>query len=395
MYINEVIVRALKPSDFLSKHKSLFLFGARGTGKTHLIKRSLPKGSLYLDLLETITFQRYLSNPEFLVREIESMVLSESSIFVAIDEVQKLPMLLDEVHRLIEAYKPKVTFLLTGSSARKLKRGGANLLAGRAITRHLYPLCSLEVDLPLEKALQWGTLPGVFLEEDFRLAILETYVGTYLKEEIQQEAVVRQLNRFSRFLDLSGQLNGEPINFSRLATQLSMSSHTIQDYFSILTDTLLAERIDGWDHSVKKQLLQAPKFYFFDCGVLNAINGELRTELKPHSFRFGRLFETFLIQEIIRIGHYQDLGFRFHYWRERGGNEVDLLLSRSLAKPLLAIEIKSSTAPDPREFKGLAMLAEEYSNLERWCLCSTPRTYREGKVLILPWQEGLRKLRAI
>ena len=374
----------------------MFLFGARGTGKTALLKATLAQcpRTMNIDLLAGNTFQRYAAIPGLFIEEVrkELSVSSSQPLIVAVDEVQKLPALLDEVHLLIESYKGAIVFLLTGSSARKLKRGGANLLAGRAITQYLHPLSASELAIDLSRALTIGTLPGIYLEQGLETATLESYVSTYLREEIQQESLVRGIDRFTRFLDFAAQINGEPVNFAKLGQQCGISGKTAADYYSILSDTMLAKQLPGWSHSVKKQLLQAPKFYFFDCGVLNAINGELRTELKPSSFRFGRLFENYLVQEMVRINDYHELGLRFHYWRDKNGNEVDLIVSRNVTTPLLAIEIKSHQTPKPEDCPGFALLAADYPKIPRWCFCRTERAYDLSGIQFMPWQSGLKKI---
>lgn len=393
-----MIKRLFNPLLLLEKAKSIALFGPRGTGKSSLLKATLEKrpGVIRIDLLRGNAFQRYSATPSLFGDEVRrALVHGQGLTIVSVDEVQKVPALMDEVHALIEEHKGNVAFLLTGSSARKLKRGGANLLAGRALTRFLHPLSSLELDLDLDRALQYGTLPGIYLERDLETTTLESYVSAYLREEVLEEALVRRVDVFTRFLDLAGQLNGEPINFTKLARQCQVSTKTAQDYFSILCDTLLCRRVDGWAHSVKRQITQAPRFFFFDCGVLNALNGELRTALKPSSFRYGRLFETFVTQECVRYNDYQDLGLRFNYWRDKEGREVDLIVSRTTAKPLVGIEIKSGSAPTEDDLVGLAIFAEDYPKAQLWCFCTTPRSYQIGRILILPWQDGLRRLAEI
>lgn len=376
--------------------KSVFLFGPRGVGKTALINQTvdqLTQRHLIFDLLRGQSYHRYVANPGLFGDEIRAELRRSSEpLIIAIDEVQKIPALLDEVHSLIEEHKKRIAFLLTGSSARKLKRGGANLLAGRAITKYLHPFSSMETDIDLSRALQFGTLPGVYFDYGHEINSLESYVAAYLQEEVQQEALVRAIDRFSRFLDFAAQLNGEPVNFAKLGKQCGVSGKTAQDYYSILMDTMLARQLPGWAHSVKKQLLQAPRFYLFDCGVLNAINGELRTELKPSSFRYGRLFENWVVQEIFRLSDYLDLGLRLHYWRDKAGHEVDLLVSRNNTQPLLAIEIKSSPAPDLADCSGFENFAADYPNVPKWCLCTSPLAYERSGVKFLPWLEGLKEL---
>ena len=227
------------------------------------------------------------------------------------------------------------------------------------------------------------------------MVALDAYVGTYLKEEVFAEALVRKTERFARFLEIAAQMNGEPMNFAKLGRQCGVTSKTAEEYFSILCDTLVAHRLDGWSSSPKKQLLHAPKFYLFDCGAQNALSGEVRSPPVPHTFRYGRLFETFLVQECIRLNDTKRLGLHFNYWRDKGGREVDLIVSRSYSKPLGAIEIKSHATPGHDEFTGLAAFHGDYPHVPRLCLCTTPHPYTTAGVSVLPWQEGLRRIAEI
>lgn len=381
---------------FIDKNKSVFIFGARGTGKTSYmrsLRETRLKNSIYLDFLNNTTFRRYLENPDLLVSEVASYIAKNKSVVVIIDEVQKVPKILDTVHFIIEEHNGKAVFVLTGSSARKLKRGGANLLAGRAITNYMFPLSNLEFDLDLARCLQFGTLPGIYFAEEIEIESLESYVNTYLREEILEEALVRKLETFIRFIEIAAQMNGEPVNYTKLAKQCKVSPNTLAEYYSVLQDTLIVHRLDGYDQSIRRQLLQAPKYYFFDCGVLNALNGELRTELKPSSFRYGKLFETFLILEVLRFSSYRSLGLRFNYWREKTGKEIDLIISKSLAKPLVAIEIKSFS--EPEDLPVFELLSEDMPRIKRWCFCNVPHKTTLGGVTFFPWREGLLELYTI
>ncbi len=392
-----MITRNFNPLILLSKSSSILLLGPRGTGKTALIRACFKDltHKTQIDLLHGREFQRYLNAPHQLSDELRQL-LSKSTerLLVAIDEVQRVPALLDEVHSLIEENKGRIAFLLSGSSARKLRRGGVNLLAGRAISRFLHPLHESEVGLELNKALRLGTLPAVYTAADEDLAIftLDSYVSTYLREEIQQESIVRSISKFSRFLEFAGQLNGEPINFAKLGKQIGSAGKTAQDYFGILVDTLIAIQIPGWSESVKKQLTQAPKYYFFDTGVLNAINGYLRVDLKESSFLYGRLFETFIISQLSASNDYLNLGLKFFYWRDKNGREVDLILARNVTTPVAAIEIKSSENPEPEDCPGFESFREDYPDIPRICICRTPRPYQRRGVVFLPWQDGLKYL---
>lgn len=359
-----------------------------------LARKFLPQASpsLEIDLLNNDLFTRYLAHPSLFRDEVEHQLGSKGPLTVFIDEVQKLPPLLDEVHHLMERYKGRLRFLLTGSSARKLKRGGANLLAGRAWTLKLHPLTHREGVADLRRALQFGTLPGIYLSEEEPERNLRAYVETYLKEEIMQEALVRRVDGFVRFLDLAGQMHGEPANFAKIARDCGVTTKTAQDYFSILVDTLVAFRIDGWTRSVRKQLRQSPKFYWFDGGVLNAICGELKTELKDSSYRFGKLFETWILLEMIRLNDYTEADYRFFYWRTNTGMEVDVILSRGLSEPPIAIEIKSRTAPQAEDVRGLKSFQSENPKAKLLCICRSPRAYRLGDITVYPWREALEVL---
>lgn len=387
-----MIHRILNLQNLLEQGHSAFLFGPRGVGKTYLCKQWLDslEHVINIDLLIHQNYVRYISDSNLFYSEIEKAISPNHRLTVFIDEVQKYPALLDEVHSLIEKHQEKVQFILTGSSARKLKRGGANLLAGRAWTLHLHPLTHLEGQFSLAEALQWGTLPAIQLDNKYASRTLSAYVETYLKEEILQEALVRKVEGFIKFLDLAAQLNGEPINFTKIAKQCQVSSHTIQEYYSILVDTLVANRINPWGKSTIKQLSQAPKYYFFDCGVLNTIRREQELELNPHSYRYGKLFETFVVQEIIRFNDYYEKNYNLTYWRTNTGLEVDLILSTNAYESPIAIEIKSKSNPNESDLHALKSFYSENTNAKLICLCTTPRAYKLGDIEVYPWEEGIK-----
>ena len=386
-----MIDRLLDLHGTLGDRRSAFLFGARGTGKTSLVKSwvgNLPD-VLHIDLLRPSETLRYIRDPSQFESDIEGHLKRRKHLVVFVDEVQKLPALLDVVHRLIELHKGKLQFILTGSSARKLKGGGANLLAGRAWTLKLHPLTHREGVHDLKRALRYGTLPAVYLDPDGMELTLQAYVDTYLREEILQEGIVRRLDGFMRFLEVAAQMNGEPANYSQIARQAGVSANTCQDYFSILSDTWIVFRLPGWDRSTRKQLLLAPKHYFFDCGVLNATRGELRIELQVSSSRYGNLFETWVVQELFRLKDYTRSDVRFHYWRTNTGMEVDVLLSRGGGDPHTAIEIKSGAAPREADLKGLLAFRTEYPKARLLCVCRTPHPYSAGPVSVLPWETAM------
>lgn len=387
--------RLLNLLKLLKNNRSSFLFGPRGVGKTTLAGQYLAQvggPSFNINLLHDDQFTRYLSHPSLLRTEVEAALKKEGRLTVLIDEVQKLPVLLDEVHDLLEKHKGRIGFLLTGSSARRLKRTGANLLAGRAWTLALHPITHREAELDLERALQIGTLPGIYWGDTDPERTLKAYVGTYLKEEIQVESQVRNLQAFARFLEIAAQMNGEPVNYSEIAKEAGVSPKTAQEYYSILEDTLLAFRIDGWSKSARKQTLQSPRYYIFDCGVLNALRGELKTELRPTSFRYGKLFETWIVLELIRLSQYEDLDFHFHYWRTNTGLEVDLVLRRSASHPLLAVEIKSTEAPSSSDLKGLKSFLGAHPKAKPFLLCRASRALEIDGIPAFPWRDGIAEI---
>lgn len=391
-----MISRYINLLELINKRASVFLLGPRGTGKTALLQEVIEgyRPNVVVDLLKGSLYQRYLASPGLFGEEVEAQIRSSPrTLLVAVDEIQRVPALLDEVHRLIESYKGRVVFLLTGSSARKLRRSGANLLAGRAVSHALFPLVCAELGIELKTALQFGTLPGIYLgDPSLRIDTLDSYVATYLREEVQQESLVRGLDRFVRFLDLAGQLNGEPMNFSKIGQQTGIAGKTAADYYQILSDTLLVHSLPGWSTSVKKQLLQAPKFFFFDCGVLNSINGNLRTEIKESSFLYGKLFETFIIGQIRAMSEYRRAGLRFFYWRDKQGSEIDLILAKNISDPQMAIEIKSGTAPSVKDCPGFRSFSEDYPQVPRVCICRTPYRYEREGITFLPWVEAVTTL---
>ena len=365
-----MINRELDLYKYLKKNASCFIFGARGTGKSILVNSylSTKKNSLSYNLLLTDLFEKFLKTPQSFRIEIESRLETKKEhLIVFVDEIQKLPNLLNEVHYLMENNKNRISFILTGSSARKLKKQGADMLAGRAWMFNLYPFSIREFKADLTLRLQYGTLPVLFgdklsYQPEDNILTLKTYVSTYLREEIQQEALTRNLQSFAKFLDYAGQMNAEPVNFTKISKIIGVSVPTTQEYFQILVDTLIVNRIDGWSESKRKQLQIAPKFYFFDCGVLNQLTGEIHAPLLESSFRFGKLFETLIIQELIKLNSYHSYDFQFYYWRTSTGIEVDLILKRG--KTIKAIEIKSAFSIAPSDLKSLNAFSQEYSSAE-------------------------------
>lgn len=386
---------------FLKAQKSVLVLGPRGSGKTsHLseLVRTLPGELLSIDLLRKVSFDRYLRRPEMLSQEIEIALTTSERLTVFIDEIQKLPFLLDEIHRLIELHKPRVTFLLTGSSARKLKRENANLLAGRALSVEFFPLGIDEIEFESSeaRALEYGTLPEVFFEDDpvLRVEFLRTYVGTYLDEEINREADVRNLPAFAQFLELVAVENGLPVNYRKISRAVGIADVTVKDYYELLVDTLIAYRIPAWTHSVRGQLTKAPKFYLFDNGVANALTSEFSTELRPSTHRFGRLFENFVVTQIIQQLSKARSHLKLYHYREQGGREIDLILQKNPYAPPIAIEIKAGTAPTLDSVKQLLDFQQDYADSTCLVICRTPQPYMVHGIQFCSLREAIKLLNA-
>ena len=314
---------------------------------------------------------------------------------VFIDEIQKIPALLEIVHKLYTDHQGKIRFLISGSNARKLKRGGADLMAGRLVTLNLYPYCFSEYEQTISEYILLGSLPVVMANPSNAQRFLRAYVNTYLKEEVLEEALVRKIDVFSRFLEIAGQFHGKIINFSSIASALNVSGHSVKSYFQILDDTLIGFTIPGWSASTKKQLRTALKFYLFDNGVASTLRGELRLQLSEGSSRYGELFEAMIIQEVMRLNDYNQLDLKLSYWQTGNGHEVDLILSRGLDQPLAAIKIKSAVTVNTKKLKGLHSFKKEYPEVPAYCFCQTPHPFTDDNISFLPWQEGLKKLAEI
>lgn len=352
-----MIQRLLK----VTNKSSFFIFGARGTGKsTYIQKQFKAKNPWYLNLLDPEIEDFYARQPKRLEQEL--LALKKKPDWIIIDEVQKVPRLLDMVHLLIEKYQYK--FILTGSSSRKLKRGGANLLAGRAFVYELFPLTSSEIGqkFNLTDCLHWGTLPRIFslkAPKD-RSAYLKSYVLTYLNEEIRLEQIVRRLDPFRNFLEIAAQMSGKIINHKKIADEIGVDSKTVQNYFQILEETLLGFYLPAFHSSVRKSQKLSPKFYLFDTGVKKALENSLHQKPYEQTAAFGDLFEAFLINEIRRLNIYCDKNYKLSFFATKNNVEVDLVLSKGRENYL--IEIKSSSSIDEREVKSLKHIAQDFPN---------------------------------
>jgi len=363
------------------KDKSFFLFGPRGTGKTTWLKNNFPK-AVYLDLLEAELYNDFLANPQ----RLENFIPNGFNGWIILDEVQRVPLLLNEVHRLIE--KRKLKFILTGSSARKLKQKDVNLLAGRALTYHLYPLTSLELkaDFSLEHALQYGQLPATFSEID-KKRYLESYVSTYLREEIQQEGLARNLSTFSRFLETASFSQGQVLNMSEVARECACHRKVVENYFSILRDMMIGDYLFVFSKRAKRRLILHPKFYFFDAGIYRTLRPAGPLDL-PSEIE-GIALETFVYQEIKALNDYLGLGYSLFYWRSANQFEVDFVLYGK--KGIIALEVKRTKKPSSKDFKGLEMFLRDYPSSKAYFIYLGERAMSEGKISILPLKEFLKQ----
>jgi predicted AAA+ superfamily ATPase len=373
-------------------NNSFFLFGARGTGKTRLIKNRFAKVKhIYLDLLDPNNFEKYLTEPARLLRELEA--LDKDTRWVVIDEIQKLPSLLDIVHKLIE--ERNLLFALTGSSARKLKNAGANLLAGRAFNYKMFPLTHEELGeaFDLNKALTRGLLPKPYLAENDSesAAFLRSYSQVYIKEEILVEQIVRRLEPFRKFLTVAAQMNGEIVNFSKIALDIGVSDVTVRSYFSILEDTLLGFFLEPYHKSVRKRQREAPKFYFFDTGVQRSLAGILNLELHPKSSEYGKAFEHFIILEIFRLSEYSQNDYQFFYVRSKDNVEIDIIIERP-GKPVALVEIKSTNKVQPEHARHLISYKENFANSESYILSQDSTAQKIEHVQCMSWQSGIKKI---
>ncbi len=360
---------------------SCFLWGARQTGKSTLLGRLFPDSRKY-DLLLSDEFARLSTRPSLLREEILESPLPHKP--VIIDEAQKIPSLLDEAQWLI--VNKGIQFIFCGSSARKLKRGGANLLGGRALRYDLFPLVYPEIpDFDLLRALNNGLIPRHY-QSDHAPDLLRSYVGDYLKEEIYAEAAVRRIPAFSRFLEASAFSNGEIVNFQNIAAECGVSGPTVKQYFQILEDTLLARFISSFRKKPKRRVVQAPKFYFFDVGLANFLLN--RGKILPKSESFGKAFEHFICQEISAHSHYSGLHYPIYYWRTSSQFEVDFILGDHQ----VAVEIKAAERAEERHLKGIRAFREEYKTQKAILVSLDPRPRVIDGVSILPWKEFLSRL---
>ncbi len=372
MALETFVERALDLPGLIQK-KSHFLLGPRQTGKSFLIRHTLPGVRLY-DLLDHATYLALSQQPTRIAEE-----LTAADRVVVIDEIQRLPELLNEVHRLIE--ERGIKFLLTGSSARKLRRGGVNLLGGRARTKYLHPLIARELGrrFDLTRAVQCGTLPSIYFSDDPQ-ADLAAYAGSYLQQEIVAEGATRNVPAFSRFLRVAAHCNGTIVNFTNIANDAQVPRTTVYEYFDILKDTLVLHELPAWRKSLKRKPLASSKFYFFDVGVTAALQGR---QLRPWTPEFGEGVETYLLHELVAYRDYVS-GEPLSYWRSTSGFEVDFILGDHSG-----IELKAKDTISPRDVRSLRALAEERKLKRYICVSLETRPRRVDGIAIMPMQKFL------
>ena len=362
--------------DSILKRKSLFLFGPRQTGKSSFLRLNFPQ-AMYIDLLLNENFSLLIKNPELLRKKVELHLKTNKSNIVIVDEIQKVPALLDEVHALIEKYK-NLRFILTGSSARKLKEKGVNLLGGRASKVEFFPLTFVEIQsegnaFDYLRAMTSGLMPAIYSSENAYDDLLD-YVGMYLKDEIKQEGYVRNLASFAEFLRLAALSNTQQINYSNFASDAQVSVTTAKEYFQILEDTLLGNQVSPFRYTEKRKSMSSCKFYFFDIGIVNGLIR--RKELVEGTSEFGAAFEQLIFQELRAYISYYRKDFKLEYWRSIDKSEVDFVIYENL-KQLYAIEVKSSKRPRPKEYSGLLKLEEEFPKIKKMVVSLTEHSIIE------------------
>lgn len=363
-----------------AENESIFLWGARQTGKSTLLQLLFPN-TRYIDLLKSDEFERYNRRASLLREELS--LLQENELII-IDEIQKIPELLDEVQWLMTNKNHR--FILSCSSARKLRRSGVNLLGGRAIRKHLYPFVSAEIpDFDLIKACNNGMMPRHYLVDDAGKRI-HAYVGDYLQQEIKAEALTRNLKTFSRFMEIAALSNGEVVNYNNIASECGVSAPTVKEYFSILEETLIGYTIPAFTKNVKRRVIQSPKFYYFDVGIVNFLLR--RRSLLPGSAEFGHAFEHLIMQELIAYIGYSESQHSLSYWRTTSGYEVDAVIGNAN----VAIEIKSTEEVHSHHTRGLKAFSEEFPNSRLIIVSMDKYPRRMNEIDVIPAQHFLKML---
>ena len=361
-------------------NESLFLWGARQTGKSTLLKTLFPDAILF-DLLKSDVYRRYLTDPQ---QFRETILAQTSKNLVIVDEIQKIPELLDEIHWLITNHN--IRFILSGSSPRKIIRSGANLLGGRALRYELYPLIESEIpDFDLLKALNNGMLPRHYLADNPK-KMIDAYIGNYLKDEIIAEAKIRNINAFNQFLGAAAFSNGEMVNYSNIASDCGVSHNTVKEYFQILEDTLIGRFVPSFQKKPKRRVILSPKFYYFDVGIAN--NLLKRGKIEMASEAFGNSFEHFIYQELYAHSKYSDKNYPISFWRTTSQMEVDFILGDHE----VALEIKGTDNVQTRHLKGLKSFSEEYTVKKMIIVSNDPIERKIGDLTVMPWRLFLKAL---
>ncbi len=374
----------LKRTLKLPINNSFFLFGPRQVGKTSLIRETFKnKKVLEINLLHSDEYAKYLKQPELLRSELRALSSDVSHIFI--DEVQRVPELLNEVQSLMDSLLPQ-KFILSGSSARKLKRTNANLLGGRALSLSLFPLTYYELEnaFNLNEILSFGSLPPVFVESDVNIkrAILKSYLDVYLEQEIKAEALSRNIGGFLRFLTVAAQMSSEQLNYSEISKDIGISSVTVKEYFQILEDTLIGSFLYPFTYSERKSLKIAPKFYLFDIGVVRALQNKLSLNPFETPDDFGKYFENWIINEVKAFSKYYEKDFKLSFLRTKNGAEVDLVIETP-KNEIIAVEIKSKKNPEEKDYRaGFEAISRFASKVRYICVCNTHRSRIEKDVSI-------------
>ncbi len=369
-------------SQSIDSQTSFFLFGPRGTGKTNWVKSTF-KDALYIDLLSEKTFQTLLKSPSIL----EKMIPPDFDDWIIIDEIQKVPPLLNEVHRLIESKRYR--FILTGSSARALRKKGVNLLAGRALLKNMHPLCVQELgqDFNLENSLQYGHLPSIFKHSSAN-EYLKSYIGVYLKEEVMQEGLTRKLDAFAKALEIASFSQGSVINYSEIAREVGVGRRLIMGYFDVMEDLLLSIRLPVFSRRAKRKLVSGTKFYFFDVGVYRSLRPtgpfDQAADIE------GVALETLFFQELRAINDYLSFDYDLYFWRTQSKLEVDFVVYGE--KGFFAFEIKRSKNITPKDLKPLYEFLNDYPEAKAFIVYGGAEKLYFGKITAIPFVEAIEAL---
>lgn len=380
--MKNIIPRTLRIS--LPERQSAFLWGPRKTGKTTYLRTAFPNNITY-DFLRTEIVLEMSKRPSLIREQLSARHPKELAYPIILDEVQKVPAILDEVHWLIE--NKGLSFILCGSSARKLKRGKANLLGGRAWRFELFPLVTAELESPdLLRALNRGLIPSHYESEQWRKS-LSGYVRDYLKEEVFEEGLTRNVPAFSRFFDAMGYSHGELTNYANIARECGVDAKTVKEYYQILCDTLLGRLVSPYKRRQERQVIvKAAKFYLFDVGVAGALTKRYIAEERGEAF--GKAFEHFLFMELTAHASYSELDYPISFWRTKSGLEVDFILGSGE----VAIEVKGSSRVEDRDLRPLAAFLEEQKPRKALLVCNETMERRVGEIRIVPWRSFLGEL---